>query len=93
MTVTLPSGIESQHQCTTSKMIKGWSTQCQNGSGGGLCFGDGLCQSYIENASGQAFATTVIMDKDNSMRLLRTELANGEAVHFFRERLFKQTNN
>lgn len=78
-------------QCTNTAADNGsWSSQCNHGKGGGSCFGEGLCISYLDSGSGKAFATTVVMDGASDMRLLRTELQNGKAVRFFREKLRKQ---
>ena len=78
-------------QCTnTAGKDESWSSQCGHGKGGGRCLGEGLCISYLEESSGKAFATTIAMDGPTDMRLLRTELQNGKAVRFFREKLHKQ---
>lgn len=88
VTVTLPDGSERKSQCRmTETGEKGWASDCDHGKGGGACFGEGLCESYEEDATGHAFATTIVMDGSKGMRLLRTELKNGRAVHFFREKL------
>lgn len=78
-------------QCTnTAGSEDSWSSLCGHGKGGGSCFGEGLCISYLDSGNGKAFATTIVMDGAADMRLLRTELQNGKAVRFFREKLHKQ---
>ena len=73
--------------CETTKTKTGWISDCKVRKGGGYCFGDGLCMDYTEDQNQHGFATTIIMDGPNSMRLLRTELVKGQAVRFFREKL------
>ncbi|MBI3535480.1 MAG: hypothetical protein HY072_08375 [Deltaproteobacteria bacterium] len=68
----------------------GWKSECDHGNGGGYCFGEGLCISYETDTAGQAFTTTIIMDGQSDMRLMRTELHNDKAVRFFREKLHKK---
>ena len=88
--VALSDGTQIQRTCTSTSLGVGWSSKCDYGTGGGYCFGEGLCLSYEEDASGRAFATTIVMDGPNDMRLVRTELQNGQAVRFFREKLHKK---
>lgn len=94
ITVQLPNGTQINLTCTNNSDSHGksssWSSECSHGKGGGRCFGEGLCISYLEDASGKAFATTIAMDGPSKMRLLRTELQNGKAVKFYREVLLKQ---
>lgn len=91
VTVTFPDGTERKSQCRmTETGQKGWVSDCDHGKGGGACFGEGLCESYEEDSTGRAFASTIVMDGSANMRLLRTELKNGRAVHFFREKLQKR---
>ena len=86
--IDLPDGSIINQKCDITHGQNGWSTVCENSSGGGRCYGEGLCQSYTVDGD-KAFATTIVMDGENSMRLLRTELHNGEAVRIFREKLNK----
>jgi hypothetical protein len=77
--------------CTnTENKDGGWASICGQSKGGGRCFGEGLCISYSEDGNGKAYATTIVMDGASDMRLLRTELENGKAIRFFREKLHKQ---
>ncbi len=90
-TVTLSDGSSRKQQCLLSEMSpKGWSALCDNGNGGASCMGEGLCVSYVKNAAGIAYATTIVNDGPSNMRLLRTELRNEKAVRFFREKLVKK---
>jgi hypothetical protein len=91
VTITLPDGTTQKEQCLmTETGANHWTSKCDYGSGGGSCFGEGMCISYEADANGKAFATTIAMDGPNDMRLLRTELKNGQAVQFFREKLHKR---
>jgi hypothetical protein len=91
--ITLPDGSTQKEQCTmTETSDRGWVSKCGFGSGGGSCFGDGMCIDYEADSSGHAFATTLVMDGANDMRLLRTELQDGKAVRFYREKLHKKAN-
>lgn len=90
VTVTLADGSFKKLQCIMTKSGDGWTSICDQGQGGGHCFGEGLCISYVADATGKAFATTIVMDGPSDMRLLRTELQNGQAVRFFREKLHKK---
>lgn len=91
ITVALANGAIINLQCTnTAGEGESWSSLCGHGKGGGRCLGEGLCISYLEGESGKAFATTIAMDGPSDMRLLRTELKDGKAVRFFREKLHRQ---
>lgn len=89
ITITLSDGTVRTDKCSISYGKKGWTSQCSNTQGGGQCYGQGLCQSYMENGN-TAYATTIVMDGPKQMRLLRTQLVNGEAASFSREKLFKK---
>ena len=43
------------------------------GNGGGRRFANHMCQYYTERNDGHAFATTVAIDGENSLRVLVTE--------------------
>jgi hypothetical protein len=91
ITVKLPDGTTQQHQCLATESAENrWKSTCDHGKGGGSCFGDGLCISYEEDGNGKSYATTIIFDGPSQMRLLRTELRNGQAFRFFREKLYKR---
>lgn len=89
--ILLPDGNNINLSCTNNTSSdNSWTSDCTQGQGGGRCFGEGLCISYLENKNGKAYATTIVMDGPKKMRLLRTELQNGRAVKFYRENLQKQ---
>ena len=90
ITVTLPDGKSERHQCRITGDDDGWHSDCDHGQGGGRCYGEGLCESYVADGNGRAFATTMVFDGPEDMRLLRTELKDGKAVRIFREKLHKQ---
>jgi hypothetical protein len=89
-TVTLATGEVMIISCSQVNSERGWSLECSNGKGGGYCFDQGMCQNYVADADGRAYATTLSFDGKDSMRLLRTELLNGKAVGFFAETLKRQ---
>lgn len=88
--VTLEGGrVIEFWQETEGSAARGYRLVSNNGRGGGRCFDNGLCQTYEERASGQAFATTIVRDGDR-MRLLVTELEKGQAVRFMHQTLTKK---
>lgn len=68
----------------------GFHLVSNNGSGGGQCFANGICQTYEKRADGHAFATTIAKDENDKLRILVTELENGQAVRFFQQTLRKK---
>jgi hypothetical protein len=88
--VTLPDGTEKHINCQSSGSENKWSKTCDDGmAGGGYYFDRGLISEYVENADGLGQATTIILDSENEMRLLRTELRDNDASRFFVESLTK----
>lgn len=87
--VKLPDGRTETRECRIFQAdgAESWRSECEGGTGGGHCFGDGLCIDYLSMEGGRSFATTIAMNDDGSMRLLRTELVDGKAVRFYRESL------
>lgn len=67
-----------------------WRSESPHGKGGGRCFGGGLCQDYVSSEDGKARATTIVVDNDNQIRLLITELEDGKATRFIRQTLVKK---
>lgn len=88
--VVLSTGEVVVITCNQVNANQGWSLDCSNGKGGGYCFDQGMCQNYVADASGRAYATTLSFDGQDFMRLLRTEMLNGKAVGFFAETLKRQ---
>jgi hypothetical protein len=68
----------------------GFSITSSNGAGGGRCFDNAMCQSYEQRADGHAFATTIVKDSPDKLRVLVTELEGGHAVRFFQQTLLKK---
>lgn len=60
------------------------------GNGGGRCFDNGMCQSYVERADGRAFATTIAKDGASGLRIVVTELEGGKAVRFVQQTLLRK---
>jgi hypothetical protein len=69
---------------------RGFAIEGNRGKGGGRCYGDGLCNSYEEGADGKSFATTIVIDGSEHLRLLTTELDHGRAVRVMRQNLVKK---
>lgn len=91
VTVTLADGSVREENCQMTKREAGhWNMQCGNDRGGGSCLSEGLCISYVGNENGRGYATTIILDGPSEMRLLRTELQNGQALRFFSEKLHRR---
>lgn len=65
---------------------KGYSMIADQGSGGMVCLGDGICEGYFGDTKGNGFALTDIQDGPNSFRSIKAELQNFKAVRFFREK-------
>ena len=68
----------------------GFRMTTNDGTGGGRCFANGMCQSYVERADGHAFATTIVRDAPDKLRILVTELDKGQAVRFIQQSLTKK---
>ena len=68
----------------------GYRLTSTNGSGAGRCFSNGMCQSYEQRSDGHAFATTVVGDGPDKVRVLVTELDKGQAVRFIEQTLTKK---
>jgi hypothetical protein len=91
VTITLADGTVKTEQCQiTNDSAGGWKSLCGTFQGGGGCFGEGMCASYEADANGHAFATNVAIDGASDLRMLRTELQNGQATGFYREKLHKR---
>lgn len=69
---------------------KGFTLVSNNGTGGGQCFANGMCQSYEQRADGHAFATTIAKDGGDKLRVLVTELDGGKALRFYEQTLSKK---
>jgi hypothetical protein len=85
--VHLRDGTVKEMTCTMDQADQRWRSACGERKGGGYCLGDGLCLDYVADDADHAFATTIIIDGDDQMRMFRTELDGGKAVRFFREKL------
>jgi hypothetical protein len=89
--VMLPGGkvLEFTERQTAGEN-NGFVIESSQGKGGGRCFGDGLCQTYVETGTDTARATTIAVDGANRMRVLITELDHGRAVRFIRQSLTRK---
>lgn len=91
VTVTAGGQIVHTSDCVRQGDGTKWTETCADGSqGGGYLFARGLGQAYTRSPDGKAYATSIVLDDANKMRLVRTELVNGEATRFFSEDLTKQ---
>jgi hypothetical protein len=89
--VTLANGKEiTLWQDIEERGTGGFLLVSNNGSGGGQCFANGICQTYEKRADGHAFATTMAKDEGGKLRVLVTELENGQALRFFQQTLQKK---
>ena len=68
----------------------GFRLVSNNGAGGGHCYANAMCQTYEERADGHAFATTIVKDGADKLRILITELDQGKAVRVFQQTLSKK---
>lgn len=69
---------------------RGFRLVSSNGTGGGRCFANGMCQTYEQRPDGHAFATTIAKDGGGKLRVLVTELDGGKAVRFYDQTLLKK---
>jgi hypothetical protein len=69
---------------------KGFGLVSSNGAGGGQCFDNGMCTLYEQSPNGHAFATTLVKDGPEKLRVLTTELDKGQAVRFTQQTLQKK---
>lgn len=87
--VLLPSGGTKEFTEIMSDCGYGFTISSNLGMGRGRWLGEGLSQSYIEDTAGHAFATTMVRDGENERRVLVTELQNGQAVRFIRQKIVR----
>lgn len=83
--ITLPDGSTKEFTQQLAQRGRHLEIRSQQARGGGLDLGDGMLHTYVETGEGCAQAQTIAMDGDERMRIVRTELEDGEAVRFFRE--------
>ena len=87
--ITLPNGQVHEFFQRLTETERGFYIESDHGNGGGYCFGEGLCQSYIGDQA-HGFAIAIALDGSTSFRAMITELENGRAVRFIREKLTKK---
>ena len=68
-----------------------WTKECTGGTSRGMMLGFGLGTDYYEAKNGKAYSTSITLDGDTGMRLLRVELEHGAATKFFAESLTKRS--
>ena len=90
--VTLEDGRVIEDHCVHTYLGVSWKSECESSFGGGVCLGDGICQMFLGEDGLNGFASTIIFDSDSQFRQVRTELVNGVAIRFYKEKLFKLSN-
>jgi hypothetical protein len=92
-TVVLGNGgtIPVYQRMTESDKGAGFRLDTNRGKGGGYCLGAGLCESYEDAGNGQAFATTIVVDGPDKLRLLVIELDHGQAVRYISQTLTRKS--
>jgi hypothetical protein len=82
-------GDSSEWTCRIIKVENRWQKNCDNGfSGGGYYLDSGLITEYSTKGD-EAFATTVVLDSEDQMRVLVTHLDFGNAKAFYTQTLVK----
>jgi hypothetical protein len=92
---------DGQVTLTSGQVVKFWQevergdsgvfqTVSSNGFGKGRCFANGICESYEHRRDRHAFATTIVRDAPDRIRVLITELEKGESVRFIEQTLTKK---
>ena len=90
-TITLEDGsVMTFDQTFTSDGGSTFRIESPRGQGGGVCLGDGLCQSYEDDGGGAGYATTMIVDGPDRLRVLVTQLQDGRAVRLVRQTLTRK---
>jgi len=64
--------------------------ESSRGHGSGVCLGEGICTSYEDHGNGQGVATTIVIDAPDKMRILMTELDQGQTIRFIRQSLTRK---
>jgi|GEM_PF-3437509 len=85
--VTLADGHIIAIRQKTTVRGNGFALETNRGNGGGHCFGAGMCSTYEDAGNEHGFATTIILDGDDKLRMLTTELDHGMPVRYFRQTL------
>jgi hypothetical protein len=83
--VLLPKGEVKEFSQHIERQAQSLRITSSQGVGYGTDLGEGVITTYQPLADGSAYAQTIMIGADDSMRILRTELRDGSAVHFFRE--------
>jgi hypothetical protein len=86
-TITLADGKAHTFFQKLSDADRGFAIESDLGNGGGYCFGNDLCESYIDAGNGHGYAITIVIDGKDSRRLLVTELEGRKAVRFVSEKI------
>ena len=85
ITVRLPDGKQFTMHQRSERSGNSLRITTAHGTGYGTDLGDGVLATYTPGPEGAAYAQTMVLLADETLRLVRTELRNGKAVRFFRE--------
>ena len=89
--VTDESGDVMTLTCDVFMFTKAWRKTCSDGQeGGGYSFDLGMATEYTNLPDGRSFATTLINDSEDAIRILRTELLGDTVLSFAVESYTKQ---
>ena len=91
--ITIKTGQDTKtySQILSDAGANAFRIESSQGNGGGQCFGKGLCEAYLGNAS-QGYAITIVLDGADHRRMLVTELQDGKAVGFVSESMERMDN-
>jgi hypothetical protein len=87
--VRLSTGEVIPLQQKSTARDNGFALETPGGKGGGYCYGAGLCSSYEDRGNDNGRVTVIIMDGEDKMRLLITDLEGGSPVRYIRQSLTK----
>jgi hypothetical protein len=68
----------------------GFTLVSNHGTGAGQCFANGMCQTFDQRPDGHAFATTIVKEGADRVRIVVTEMERGKAVSFLQETLLRR---
>ena len=90
-TITLPDGTTKTfwQRMVETPGTNHFTIETADGKGGGLCFGEGLCQAYV-GTEAAGVAVSIVLDGENDMRILATSLKAGKVELFVREKLTRE---
>lgn len=89
--VTLPNGqVIKFWQEIESTGSGAFRIVSSNGFGEGRCFANGICESQEHRPDRHSFATTMVRDAPDKIRILTTETEKGHGLRFMEQTLTKK---